>query len=116
WTLYHNGSVSSKIFATIDNWLYELQAKWIKRRTPRMSKKNRAKEYFGRFNPKYPNQKWAPMKLLKLASPYQLYFSNEHPRGTQATGSLFQDYQRLERINLTWQNKQKKNKNEKKSS
>ena len=58
WTLYHNGAISSKIFATLDKWLYELQKKWVKRRTPKMNKKNRAKNYFGRFNPNHPKDKW----------------------------------------------------------
>ena len=56
WTGYHNSVCSSELFGTLDKWLYEMQKKWIKRRTPRMSKKNRAKNYFGRFNPNSDNQ------------------------------------------------------------
>lgn len=76
WTLYHNSAVSSKIFAAIDDWLYEIQKKWVKRRTPRMSKKNRAKEYFGRFNPNYPNSKWVMGD--KKTGAYMLMFRWTH--------------------------------------
>ncbi len=72
WTLYHNGSVSSKIFAKLDSWLYELQVKWIKRRTPQMGNKKRMGNYFGRFNPN-SQAKWVFGD--KKTGAYMLMFS-----------------------------------------
>ena len=37
WCEYHKVAVSSKVFGTLDNWLYEIQKKWVKRRTPKMN-------------------------------------------------------------------------------
>jgi RNA-directed DNA polymerase len=57
WCEYHKGAVSSEVFDSLDNWLYGVQKKWVKRRTPRMSKKDRASRYFGKFNPN-SDSKW----------------------------------------------------------
>jgi RNA-directed DNA polymerase len=58
WAAYHSGSVSKEVFNALDQWLYERQEKWVKRRTPKMSKKSRRLRYFGRFNSAYPKQQW----------------------------------------------------------
>ena len=57
WCEYHRGAVSSEIFGSLDKWLYEMQRKWIKRRTPKLSKSARAEKYWGKFDPK-SNDKW----------------------------------------------------------
>lgn len=57
WCEYHKVAVSKEIFGSLDNWLYKVQKKWVKRRTPKMTNKERAKRYFGKFNPQMDN-KW----------------------------------------------------------
>jgi RNA-directed DNA polymerase len=57
WCEYHKVAVSSEIFRSLDHWLYKVQMKWIKHRTPKMTKRERAKRYFGKFNPK-SDSKW----------------------------------------------------------
>jgi RNA-directed DNA polymerase len=51
WCEYHKGAVSSEIFTGLNKWLYKMQSKWIKRRTPRLSNSARATKYWGKFNP-----------------------------------------------------------------
>ena len=57
WCEYHKVAVSSEIFGSLDNWLYEIQRKWIKRRTPKLTNKKRTSKYWGKFNPKRED-KW----------------------------------------------------------
>lgn len=57
WCNYHKGAVSSEVFQELSNWLYEVQRKWLKRRTPRMSNQDRVNRYFGKFNP-LRDDKW----------------------------------------------------------
>ena len=75
WCEYHRSAVSSEIFGTLDNWLYEIQSKWIKRRTPKMTNKGRKKRYFGSFNPNSDNK-----RVLgdKKTGAYMLKFSWTH--------------------------------------
>lgn len=57
WCEYHKGAVSSELFGNLDKWLYEMQSKWIKRRTPRLANTARVSKYWGKFNPN-KDDKW----------------------------------------------------------
>lgn len=50
WGGYHNGTTGKETFSKIDKWLYFIEKKWIKRRTPKLSPKKRAAKYWGKFN------------------------------------------------------------------
>jgi RNA-directed DNA polymerase len=57
WTAYYRGVVSSKTFASLDNYLWQLTYKWAKHGHPNKSKKWIARRYFGKFN-KFRNDRW----------------------------------------------------------
>lgn len=51
WCGYHNSTAGKEIFSKIDKWLFFMQMKWIKRRTPRLCPRKRRIKYWGKFNP-----------------------------------------------------------------
>ncbi len=57
WCEYHRGAVSKETFGQLDDWLYKVQKKWIKRRTPKLANSARASKYWGKFNPER-DDKW----------------------------------------------------------
>ncbi|MGW2207573.1 group II intron reverse transcriptase/maturase [Streptomyces sp. NPDC001774] len=50
WSAYHRTAVSSRTFADLDHYVWQLTYKWAKRSHPKKSKKWVCKRYFGRFN------------------------------------------------------------------
>jgi RNA-directed DNA polymerase len=49
--------VSSKVFAALDNYLWQLTYKWAKHSHPNKLKKWIVRRYFGRFN-RFRNDRW----------------------------------------------------------
>jgi RNA-directed DNA polymerase len=50
WAAYYRGAVSSKTFAKLDNYVWQLTYKWAKRTHPNKPKRWIARRYYGRFN------------------------------------------------------------------
>jgi RNA-directed DNA polymerase len=57
WAAYYRGVVSSKIFSSLDNYVWKLTYKWAKRTHSNKPKKWIARRYFGPFN-KFRNDRW----------------------------------------------------------
>jgi RNA-directed DNA polymerase len=57
WAAYYRGVVSSKVFAALDNYLWQLTYKWAKHSHPNKPKKWIVRRYFGRFN-RFRNDRW----------------------------------------------------------
>jgi len=57
WAAYYRGVVSSKVFAALDNYLWQLTYKWVKHSHPNKPKKWIVRRYFGRFN-RFRNDQW----------------------------------------------------------
>jgi RNA-directed DNA polymerase len=57
WAAYYRGVVSSKLFSTLDNYVWLLTYKWARHTHPTKSKKWTARRYFGKFN-KFRNDRW----------------------------------------------------------
>jgi len=57
WAAYYRAVVSSKIFNSLDNYMWQLTYKWAKHTHPNKSKTWVVDRYFGRFN-KFRNDRW----------------------------------------------------------
>src|SRR6266536_1439066 len=57
WAAYYRGVVSSRIFNTLDNYVWRLTYRWAKRSHPNKSKTWIVRRYFGRFD-KVRNDRW----------------------------------------------------------
>jgi RNA-directed DNA polymerase len=57
WAAYYRAVVSSKIFNSLDNYMWQLTYKWAKHTHPNKSKTWAVDRYFGRFN-KFRNDRW----------------------------------------------------------
>ncbi len=57
WAAYYRGVVSSKIFSSLDNYMWQLTYKWATHTHPTKPKKWIARRYFGKFN-KFRNDRW----------------------------------------------------------
>jgi Retron-type reverse transcriptase len=57
WAAYYRSQVSSEIFSALDDYMWTLLYKWIKRTHPKKSRWWRMDHYFGRFNPSR-NNRW----------------------------------------------------------
>jgi RNA-directed DNA polymerase len=57
WAAYSRGVVSSKIFSSLDNYVWRLTYKWATHTHPNKPKKWIARRYFGKFN-KFRNDRW----------------------------------------------------------
>jgi RNA-directed DNA polymerase len=57
WAAYYRGVVSSKIFNSLDNYVWRLTYKWAKHTHPNKPKTWIVRRYFGTFN-KFRNDRW----------------------------------------------------------
>ncbi|MEV4021195.1 group II intron reverse transcriptase/maturase [Nonomuraea angiospora] len=57
WAAYYRGVVASRVFSSLDTYVWRLLYKWAVRTHPKKPKKWIAKRYFGRFN-KFRNDRW----------------------------------------------------------
>ncbi|WP_455711860.1 group II intron reverse transcriptase/maturase [Streptomyces celluloflavus] len=57
WSAYYRGVVSSKIFGSLDNYMWKLQYKWATWTHPHKSKNWIVNQYFGKRN-KFRNDRW----------------------------------------------------------
>jgi len=57
WAAYYRGVVSSKIFNSLDNYVWRLVYKWAKHTHPNKPKTWIVRRYFGRFN-KFRSDRW----------------------------------------------------------
>lgn len=57
WAAYYRGVVSSRIFSTLDHYLWWLTYRWARRRHPNKPRKWVVRRYFGRFN-RFRNDRW----------------------------------------------------------
>jgi RNA-directed DNA polymerase len=57
WAAYYRGVVSSRIFSSLDNYVWRLTYKWATHTHPNKPKKWIARRYFGKFN-KFRNDRW----------------------------------------------------------
>ena len=57
WAAYYRTQVSSEVFSALDDYMWKLLYKWIKRTHPNKSRWWRMDRYFGRFNPSR-NNRW----------------------------------------------------------
>ena len=57
WAAYYRAVVSSQIFNSLDNYMWQLTYKWAKHTHPNKSKTWVVDRYFGRFN-KFRNDRW----------------------------------------------------------
>ncbi len=57
WAAYYRGVVSSRIFSSLDDYVWRLTYKWAKHSHPNKPKKWTARRYFGKFN-KFRNDRW----------------------------------------------------------
>ncbi|HKS44506.1 MAG TPA: group II intron maturase-specific domain-containing protein, partial [Amycolatopsis sp.] len=57
WATYYRGVVSSKVFKSLDNYMWTLLYKWATRRHPNKSKTWVIDRYYGKFN-KFRNDRW----------------------------------------------------------
>jgi RNA-directed DNA polymerase len=57
WAAYYRTQVSSQVFSALDNYVWKLLYKWVKRTHPNKSRWWRMDRYFGRFNPAR-NNRW----------------------------------------------------------
>ena len=49
WSAYYRGAVSSKVFSSLDHYMWQLTAGWARRTHPKKPKKWIARRYWGRF-------------------------------------------------------------------
>ena len=73
WAAYNRGVVSSKIFSSLDSYLWRLTYRWARRSHPGKSKTWVVDRYFGRFH-KFRNDRW-------------VFGDPGHPRGDQGESS-----------------------------
>ncbi|MFC0529424.1 group II intron reverse transcriptase/maturase [Phytohabitans kaempferiae] len=57
WAAYYRTQVSSEVFSALDDYMWKLLYKWVKRTHPNKSRWWRMDRYFGRFNPSR-NDRW----------------------------------------------------------
>jgi RNA-directed DNA polymerase len=57
WAAYYRTQVSSKVFSALDDYMWKLLYKWVKRTHPKKSRWWRMDRYFGRFN-RSRNDRW----------------------------------------------------------
>jgi RNA-directed DNA polymerase len=57
WSAYYRGAVSSKIFGSLDHYMWQLTYGWARRTHPNKPRKWIARRYWGRFN-KFRNDRW----------------------------------------------------------
>jgi len=57
WAAYYRGAVSSKVFNSLDAYMWKLTYRWARRSHPKKSKGWVANRYFGRFH-KFRNDRW----------------------------------------------------------
>jgi RNA-directed DNA polymerase len=57
WAAYYRSQVSSEVFSALDDYMWKLLYKWIKRTHPKKSRWWRMDRYFGRFN-RSRNDRW----------------------------------------------------------
>ena len=57
WAAFYRGVVSSRIFSSLDNYMWRLTYKWARHSHPDKSKKWIIRRYFGRFS-KFRNDRW----------------------------------------------------------
>jgi RNA-directed DNA polymerase len=57
WAAYYRGAVSSRVFSSLDAYVWKLTYKWAKRGHPNKSKKWTVSRYYGKFN-KFRNDRW----------------------------------------------------------
>lgn len=57
WAAYYRGVVSSRIFSSLDDYVWRLTYKWATHTHPNKPKKWIARRYFGKFN-KFRNDRW----------------------------------------------------------
>jgi RNA-directed DNA polymerase len=57
WAAYYRTQVSSEVFSALDNYMWKLLYKWVKRTHPSKSRWWRMDRYFGRFN-RSRNDRW----------------------------------------------------------
>ncbi|WP_433192211.1 group II intron maturase-specific domain-containing protein [Nocardia sp. CA-107356] len=57
WSAYYRGAVSSKVFRSLDHYMWQLTFGWARRTHPRKSGTWIARRYYGRFN-KFRNDRW----------------------------------------------------------
>jgi RNA-directed DNA polymerase len=57
WAAYYRGVVASKIFSSLDNYMWKLTYRWAKRSHPNKPKTWIVRRYFGRFD-KVRNDRW----------------------------------------------------------
>jgi len=57
WAAYYRSQVSSEVFSALDDYMWKLLYKWVKRTHPNKSRRWRIDRYFGRFNPSR-NNRW----------------------------------------------------------
>src|ERR1700694_4920125 len=50
WSAYYRGAVSSKVFSSLDHYMWQLTAGWARRTHPKKPKKWIARRYWGRVN------------------------------------------------------------------
>ena len=66
WSAYYRGVVSSKMFSSMDHYMWRLTCRWARHTHPKKPKKWIVRRYFGRFN-KFRNDRWVfgdPRPLL----------------------------------------------------
>lgn len=57
WAAYYRGVVSSKVFASLDHYVWRLTYRWASHTHPGKPKRWIARRYFGRFN-RFRNDRW----------------------------------------------------------
>ena len=57
WAAYYRGVVSSRVFSSLDNYMWKLTYKWATWRHPNKPKRWIVGRYFGKFN-KFRNDHW----------------------------------------------------------
>jgi RNA-directed DNA polymerase len=57
WAAYYRTQVSSEVFSALDDYMWKLLYKWVKRTHPKKSRWWRMDRYFGRFN-RSRNDRW----------------------------------------------------------
>ena len=70
WSNYYRTVVSKRLFANIDNWMFDREVQWVRKTHPQKPWYWLKRRYWGRLNPKR-NDNWVfgknPGWLLKLA-------------------------------------------------
>jgi RNA-directed DNA polymerase len=58
WANYHRGMVSSKVFQTLDSWMFKRQTSHVRFMHPRKSTEWKTRRYWGSRNPYRPRDRW----------------------------------------------------------